>query len=628
MLFALALPLTAFAGQEITAKDEIYKMDKVVVTATGVKETVRDIPRNASVITRADIERSGSGSVADIISRQAGVTVQNLFGTDRNASVDLRGQGSVANTNVLILIDGQRVSPVDMGGANLNLVSLNDVESIEIVRGPSGVIYGDRAVGGVVNIITRNGANAEGFEGSVGATVGSYDATGYNAMARGRSGEFFGSVSASTYNTSGYRDNGGLWEKDFMGTFGWDASSALTLSVLGAYHQDRYGLPGGVSRSNFFSRDLRRKTSSPTAYGETEDSRVQGRAELDMDDWGALDVRLGMRVRNNPYDFGYGKNKIEADTTNLDVGYELKHDLFGLNNKLLAGGDVFSSHYKSGPVNSLNTNNVTSMGGFIHDTIAVNDALSLQAGYRFNSFDSSREQDGPNHFSNNAYEFGAVYKLPRETSLYANYATSFRTPAVDEMSFQDGDLRPQTGRNIEIGGRSLLADNLECSFAVYRSVTSDEIWFDPTTYKNKNYENDVKRTGVELELHYAPLESLSLWANYTYTEAKFETLNTTMPLVPKHMVNAGSDWNILPELLLNLTVQYASEKEVNTLNTADTLWAYTVVDTKLTYTYKQLKVHAGINNLFDSCYGTMAYGDTSYYAMPTRNFYSGIEWSF
>lgn len=625
----LAFPLASWAQEDDDDGAPVYVMDEVVITATGVEEPIRDIPRNVTVITREDIERSGSGSVAELIARQSGATMQNYYGTDRNALVDLRGQGSVAAQNVLVLIDGQRITPVDMGSANLNAVSLNEIERIEIVRGPGGVIYGDRAVGGVINIITRDGARADGVEGSAGMGFGSYDASSYEATLRGRSGQVFGSLAASTQDSSGYRENGGLWDEDFMATLGWDASEAITLSLLGTYHQDRYGMPGGVSRSAFYSRDIRRRTGDPGDYGETTETRVQGRARIDMGELGALDTHLGYRSYENPYDFGFGRSKITSWTTNFDLEYSLDYSLFGLGSSLLVGGDVFSSRYKAGAVaGARNTDNVWSAGGFIHNTAQLTEALSMQLGFRYNGFDCSDPDDGPGHFDNTAEEVGLVYDFGNDVSVYASWATSFRTPAVDEMSFQDGDLRPQTGQSFELGGRAVLMQGLEGSVAVYRSVTSDEIWYNGNTWANENYDHDVTRTGLELDLHYTPLACLGLRANYTYVKAEFEELDTLMPLVPKHTVNLGADWNILPELLVNVSAQYASAKQVNAANTLSPLWSYTVVDTKLTYTYDDLEFYAGVNNLFDTCYATMAFSNISYYSMPTRNVFGGVEWNF
>jgi outer membrane receptor protein involved in Fe transport len=442
----------------------------------------------------------------------------------------------------------------------------------------------------------------------------------------------FGRFAASTSDTTGYRNNGALWEQDFLGSMGWEANPALTLSLTTSYHQDRYGLPGSVSRAAAYSRDARRMTSTPNDFGETTDARVQGGAALDLDSLGSLDFHLGHRSRENPYVYSPTKYKITDDTTNTDLGYTVGFDLLGLSHKLRTGGDYWVSRYSAGAVaGTRNTSDIWSAGGFLHDSVALTKALSLQLGYRYNRFDAHGQDIPDNTWNNNAYELGLVYDLTKKASLYASYSTSFRTPTVDELNFQTGTQHPQTSRNMEIGGRTALLDNLEASLSVFRSITKNEIWYDGSKGLwglNSNYEDDVVRHGVETEWRYRPFTVLGLKANYSYIQAKFDKQGTTVPLVPKHTAKLGADWNILPSLLWNVTGTYVSSKQVDAANSAPPIWSYTVVDTRLTWTMDKIRVYAGVNNLFDTCYSTMAFGNTSYYTMPTRNFNSGMELTF
>ncbi|MDQ7835558.1 MAG: TonB-dependent receptor [Humidesulfovibrio sp.] len=636
LLLLTIFPLAALAkddsGGQANSTSPGYVMDEVVVSASRAQEPIRQVPRNVTVITREEIERSGGNSITDLLARQVGVSQQNYFGTDRNSLVDLRGQGNLAAQNVLVMVDGQRITPVDMAAAPLNTVPLSEVERIEIVRGPGGVIYGDRAVGGVINIITRKGDAVNGFSGSVGAGYGSFDSTKYNAAVRGRDGSVYGSVGASTSDTTGYRANGALWQQDALGSVGWEANKALTLSLSSAYHEDRYGQPGGVSRAAALSRDARRMTSSPNDWGQTTDGRIQGGAKLDLDAFGSLDYHLGYRTRENPYAYGATKYKINDETANSDLTYTVGVELLGLKHMLRLGGDGWTSHYTSGSIAAnRNTSDVWSAGGFAHDAITLVPDLTLQLGYRYNRYDAHGEDIPDKTWNNNAYELGLVYDLTKKASLYASYASTFRTPTVDELNFQTGTLKPQTSKSLEAGVRAGLLDNLEGNLSVFRSATSDEIWYDGSKGAwglNSNYENDVIRKGIEAELRYRPFKVLGLKANYAYVEAKFDQTGTIVPLVPKHTAKLSADWDILSSLLFNVSGTYVSSKQVNAGNTLPPIWSYTVVDTKLTWTIDTFKVYAGVNNLFDSCYTTMAFGNTSYYVMPTRNFYSGVEWSF
>jgi outer membrane receptor protein involved in Fe transport len=122
--------------------------------------------------------------------------------------------------------------------------------------------------------------------------------------------------------------------------------------------------------------------------------------------------------------------------------------------------------------------------------------------------------------------------------------------------------------------------------------------------------------------------SLYLWGNYTYTHARFEEQDTVVPLVPKNMASAGLEWRVFDPLKLFLSGNFVGERyDGNDIdNTSyETLDPYLVVDTRAAYQYRGFKVFAGINNVFDELYSTVAYSE-AYYPMPGRNYYAGVAW--
>ncbi len=117
---------------------------------------------SSTVITAQEIERSPGQSLQDILSREPGVQVTNQFGMVNGArsSVDMRGFGAAGTSNTLILVNGRRLNDIDMAGVDFSAIPTNSIERIEITRGNSGtVLYGDGAVGGVINIVTKNAAD-------------------------------------------------------------------------------------------------------------------------------------------------------------------------------------------------------------------------------------------------------------------------------------------------------------------------------------------------------------------------------------------------------------------------------------------------------------------------------------
>jgi len=138
------------------------------------------------------------------------------------------------------------------------------------------------------------------------------------------------------------------------------------------------------------------------------------------------------------------------------------------------------------------------------------------------------------------------------------------------------------------------------------------------------------RRGVETDVKVYATDSLYLWGNYTYVKAKFEKKGTSVPLVPEHKATVGVEWQVANSVLFSITGTYVGSRfdgNDQSNDRFDKLDDYTVFDSKLTYEYKGVKLFAGVNNMFNELYSTVAYRET-YYPMPTRNFYGGMEWRF
>lgn len=154
---------------------------------------------STTVITRQDIERAPEATIADILSREAGIQTSNFYGGANGvgATVDMRGFGVTGASNTLILINGRRLNDWDLPGFDLTTLGKNSVERIEVTRGNSGsVLYGDGAVGGVINIVTRNGAG-QPSQARIEAGYGSYATREGNVSANLSSGAFSSSIYAS-----------------------------------------------------------------------------------------------------------------------------------------------------------------------------------------------------------------------------------------------------------------------------------------------------------------------------------------------------------------------------------------------------------------------------------------------
>ena len=180
-------------------------IEPIVVSATRSAQSAITLPASISVVTREQIDASGATTLAEVLRGRGGVQIRDLYGDGSRTTVSMRGFGANAASNVLVLVDGRRLNNTDLGGPDLNTVSLKDVERIEIVQGSAGTLFGDQSVGGVINIITRQAAHPEA---SLEAGAGSYGATSLRATAANRWDDGTGlRVSAEERHTNNYRDH-------------------------------------------------------------------------------------------------------------------------------------------------------------------------------------------------------------------------------------------------------------------------------------------------------------------------------------------------------------------------------------------------------------------------------------
>lgn len=657
---SIGMVVAAEPEQTVELEDESvprFELEEVVVTGAGADETVRHMPKNITVITREDIKQAPSNNVVDLLARESGVNLRSFFGHDKHGGVDIRGMGDTFVSNVLVLVDGVRLNPPDMAGPDLSSIPLDQIERIEIMRGAGSVVYGDGAVGGVVNIITKKGDSEPEFQAM--ASYGSYETSNLRAGYGGRKGKFKFNLSGSYYDSKGYRDNGSLRKNDGSVYLGVDVSDKLKVYASAAAHYDEYGLPGPVSKEEARDRNKRETTRNPDDSGETRDQRYKAGFELNFTDFGNVKVDAGFRNRENEYIMGYNPlisksnqtDRIDEDSSTINCTYDLTYKLGGHKHSLRAGFDYFYSEYLRNEKsrNQRHNSEVKRYGAFILNKWSLPYQFALHAGYRHNSFEGKFRRDKLRTFGvqrvwvngtpfdrnweNDSYDLGIVYSPSRFTDIYFNYATSFRTPNVDEFALADSDLHPQKGEHLELGLRRLFAGKAEVSVNLFQTIIEDEIYYgeDPSTGLkiNRNYDQKTIRRGVELDIKLYLKESFYIWGNASYIDAVFEETKDTIPLVPNFKASLGFEWKIVDPLLLAVTGTYVGSRYDGNDLTNDLyekLDAYQVVDAKLTYSYRDFRFFVGVNNIFDELYSTVGYSET-YYTMPGRNFYMGLEFN-
>lgn len=137
-----------------------WSIETIVVTDSRFESSIYDTAAAISVITEEDIRNSGVDHLVDAIRNGGGIQVSDLFGDGTDANIGLRGFSTSAGQNTLIMIDGRRLNNTDNGLPDLNSLSINDIERVELVKSSMSTLYGDKAVGGIINVITKSLTNS------------------------------------------------------------------------------------------------------------------------------------------------------------------------------------------------------------------------------------------------------------------------------------------------------------------------------------------------------------------------------------------------------------------------------------------------------------------------------------
>jgi len=644
-ILSISIPLGLFAQEkEVT-------LDEVVVTATRDTEEVRKIPANVTVITQEGIEQSNAQNVVDLLRSEADVVVRDFYGNGKTASVDIRGFGETGPLNTLVLVDGRRVNEIDLSGVDWSQISLAQIERIEIVRGSGSVLYGDNAVGGVINIITKKPEKPLSIQAE--GVVGSYHYYKAGASVGGKWGPLSAILSASYQDTDGYRDNGFLKAKNVGGKLIYDLDENISFNLSGSFHQDDSGLPGGLPKA-IYEVD-RRATLAPNDKAKTDDGYAALGAKIKLWDHGRFEMNLSYRNREvtDLFRSYFFEDKRNLSTWGVTPRYILEKPLWIFPNKLILGLDYYDSNstvFSESTFFGSNKLKITkkSTGLYFLDEISLLENLILSLGYREEWVTYDLSQDVPRVKDKEkdrepAWNIGVDYLFDKKSSAFLSAKRSFRFPVSDELIqffpvFQvNPAMKPQTGYHYEAGVRHAFTDQIEANLTLFWIDLKDEIFFNPVTFTNENFPK-TRRQGVEVGAKVRPLEWLSFWGNYSYIKPTLREepfSGNDIPGVPRHKSSVGTDIRLLKGFSFNAKANFVGSRYLisDWANRVERLDGYYSIDAKVSYSWKGLKAFVGVNNLTNQKYAEWAVTNAAgtnqlFYASPERNFVGGVSFTF
>ncbi|MDD4295147.1 MAG: TonB-dependent receptor [Candidatus Omnitrophica bacterium] len=651
---------------------ETIILDPIVLISNRMPQSYIEYGCEVSVVDGNALENSTSANVADMLDSLPGMLVRNA-GTSKTAVIDIRGMGDSADRNVLVLLNGRKLNNPDNSGADLIQVPLSIIDRVEVLRGAGSVMYGDNAIGGVVNIITKKNLAGDLFSTTVNA--GSYgrssEETSFSAA-----NEFLSVLFSNRYfEENGYRANSEVEGKDWISNIGWHVSDRLDLDFDVSWHEDKYGMPGGLTATEIALYG-RRGTVSPDDYAQTKDRTFSLGADYkvsDSPDFGsslALDYSYNNRDTYAWFDYGiYGAaaTKRNIDTHGFLGKYTVDGIFFGKAIKMVTGVDYYRIEnviLGSGSGWFVNSDDLTiskdEIGIYGFSEYNVWRDLYLSGGVRYQqakyTFDvRSTDEYEVKTPDETVFRGGLRYQYSSDGSVFASIEESFRFLSTDEWystsSGLNTSLQQQTGIQYQIGLKQNFFGVSDFSTALYQIDNENEIYVDPTVSpgNNANYDK-TRRRGIELSnsLDIAKMvnikednsiDQLLFNVNYTYQIPEFsngEFKGNDIPMVPRHKASVSlraKVWNKLNMEIRESIVGsfYAINDTPNEAAKEKTCY---LTDIELSLEVSKFTLFLGVNNLFDRDYNIYAVratgGSTSidYYPAYGRTFNFGVKMDF
>jgi iron complex outermembrane recepter protein len=642
---ALALAVSsAFAQSETTgATSSLYQLatlDPVVVTASRFEEPLFDVPAFKQVITKEEIRDSGAVSLTEAIGKLGNINTFSAAGGQLGilTTIDLRGFGASARDNTLILVDGLRVSPVDSGSIRWETIPLGIVERIEILHGGGSVQYGDKAVGGVINIITRRmGRPTALAEISVGS-FGSKLARGSVVTSSDTSSSLSFDVDAA--RTDGWRQNSQASQGALRARYDYQRKVGEELFFEALYAGQSYGMPGGVigevnagDRRAAKWNNVRDKTVTNSSRGvmglsKDIDSGVQLRAEISYGD-----------SKQTVYTPFLSAKKSIYSKRSLDFTPRLKRS-WNDRNESVVGYDYQQASASGTPdTTDRQTAKLTNQAVYGMHRYDISKDLELMLGLRRQvqkaeardlfGLTSDISAERQQRASASDLALSQIFGEGSLNRIYVRINRSYRFPNTDEFwgfnprnNFArefNGILKPQFSKTYEVGGSWEASRATKFEGSVYRMITSDEIRYDLDSGINFNAP-EISRKGLAVGVTHRLSPRVLAHGAFALQKAEYNAQpfeGKEVPLVPRAMASAQLSYRYSGRTSVNASGRFVSSQYYmdDNQNERRKMPDYLVFDVGLRHELGQFMFDFSVRNFFDEKYATFG-GYNTFITLP------------
>ncbi|MFO7924982.1 MAG: TonB-dependent receptor [Bacteroidales bacterium] len=576
--------------------NDTLQLEEVVVTGTRTSRNPREVPGRISVVTAEIIEMSAAQQVNDILRFIPGINVNRSTGIySQRPMVTMRGLSGDEQSRTLALLNGVPVNTSDEGGVNWNRINHYDIERIEVYKGPGSSLYGNNAMGGVINIITKKPSKPQAIDGGI--AYGTFNTVRQDLNIRIRNDKgYYGSVSQYYLQSDGYNNipvidrtpfdiARSLEEISLSVKAGNDVHQWLRWELQYDVFRDQRGegyqiyTPKGNYRNfntNLFRGNLR-GGDSKTQYDLNVFYQLENYYDINErmrgDNYSRYDVDSYREDRG----ILFNANRELSTNNTLTAGFEFKQggieggDYYQTPRFIDETTEIFDTIFNAGTINNL--------AGYLQDEHALLDnKIRLILGLRFDrvTFDngyyystdpwSTMPELKKNTWTELSPRAGVRFNFIEEVSGYLSYSHGFRASILDDLTrtgwmwvgpkYANPELGPESLDNFEIGVDIFPLNNLQLSASAYSAAGRDFLYYVATgdmmfgrdIYRRENV-TGVTLRGAETDIAYALSGGLIIQAGYTYADSRINSFalrpdleNKFLKYVPKHAASATIMW--------------------------------------------------------------------------------------
>jgi vitamin B12 transporter len=595
LLFA---PILCF-GQEVspTPPPGEVEAEQVVVSATRFDIPLDQSPASVSVIGSEDMEQKQIERVSDALREVPGLSVVQTGTAGQLTSVFMRG---LPSEDMQVLLNGIPINQGLSGAMNFADFTTDDIDRVEVVRGPQSTIYGPHALAGVIQIFTKQGTGTPGV--LFAAEGGSYDSFREWAESDGKIDGFDYSVGASRLDTDNARPNNNYRNTNAITDVGWSPEEQLRIGSLFTYSVSDTGNPNTI----FDPR--------PIDHFLTERWLIGPHIDWKPTDWWEHKFIFSYdheRQINDPNQDGFvGPTRAIFERTQIDYQNDLRPTSWltltsgFFYSRLNAGQERPFVSQAFGPQPTFISDHTQEIAGFLQGTLTPIENLILVAGGRFDHF---------NQFGGVwTYRVAGSYKIDKtNTTLHSSVATGFSPPSSQDKIFGNNpNLEPEKDFGWDIGVRQQLWDNrVDVGLTYFHNDLSNVIGFNGL-FQTLNL-GAAETQGLEAELHAQPIPGLVVTASYTYLDARktssadiSQLQGARLPRRPRNEVYVSASYLWYKKLRTTIEAKFVNAREeLNFGGPNFDIEDYAFVNVAAEYEINAyLSLFGRINNLTDEQY--------------------------